>query len=455
MDVNPFLNWLLKPGVGKKGETYYIPDLTVLPQIYDHFGATEEQFATLKLRDELIDLWSKSKIRQNGFKIVDGRIEGARMVGEPRAYREFRVQYVKGFVCTPDLKTRLVKTFKEINKKSLGSATKKTPQKTIGNDNNPFNELDYQYLPDMSYVPELYAELGVKSFGQTGLTTLDYAQAFEETNPKDFSKTILDTKGTKLYLSKFPRSVVKRLAVRVANLQKADSYPTRMTKDVHHLIAGSELTGKDLIAFCIAHRNINKFCNDALFIRHLVDEFGIDWKLEQHGYKTPRELYVQLHKEHIEVVQDPNDPEDWLRAIVVKEGELPFRHKVSYLLPRRKITVPVIAFIFPLSPLLSFLYYPKSDEFEDSREIQGIIGTIRLHQFCKQYYDYFRTNLFSFAVDRSLMTGRYLPHRDPVTRFVGRGIYATAVETDGLAWYGDMMGPDAPLYLKKVEILKK
>ena len=459
MDVNPFLNWLNKIGATKKGETYYIPDVSVLDLLYDHFGASERQLSDLKnLRLEkvkiaLISFWSKSNFRQNGLKVEGRKVDKISLVGKPVEVKGFFVQYLDGWLSTEELNASLKKALEEPK-----VIAKSTPG---GNTNNPFNEFDFTYLPDFRYLPTLYQTMGVTSFEQLNLTRPDYVQAFEGASALDLSKNIvvrkLGPKGQIFYFSKFPSYVLKHLSRRVTNLQEAQSHPTRIVNDVLRLITTGNLAGKDLLSFCLSHPEVNKFCNDALFIKHLAQEFGIDWNIEKHGFSTPRELYIQMHTGHVEIV-DSAKGEHQYRAIVV-QGEGRFVRTIAYLVPRHdfeEVLVDIaIAFIFPRSTLFSFIYFPRTEACTDADTVSEHLSLEELIKFCKLYYTLFAANRGSNELIPGNRPGYFLPGRDPVFFHTGGGPRGGFIKTNGLAWYENLMGVDAPLYLKRVEVLKK
>jgi hypothetical protein len=455
MDVNPFLNWLHKLGATKKGETYYIPATSVLELLYDHFGIDERQLSDLKnprlekVKTSLISFWAKSNFKQNGIQVEGKKINKVDPIGKPVAVKGFYVQYIDGWLSTEELNASL--------KKAL-EPPKVVAKSTRGNTNNPFNEFDFPYLPDVDYLPQLYKTLGVKSFEQLNLTRVDYVQAFEGVSGSNFVHDVavrrLGPKGEILYLKKFPSKVLDRLFRRVINLQNAQSHPTRVVKDVLRLIALGNLSGKDLLSFCISHPEVNEFCDDALFIKHLAQEFGIDWKLEKHGFPTPRELYVQMHTGRVEIV-DSTKGEHQYRAIVV-QGEGRFVHTIAYLVPHHdfeKVLVDVaIAFIFPRSTLFSFIYFPRTESCMDADTISEHLSLKELIKFCKLYYGYFKGNRGSWSEFHMLeFIGHFLPGKDP--RLVD--LEGRIRQTNGLAWYENLMGPNAPLYLRRIEVLKK
>uniref|UniRef100_A0A6C0CIH3 Uncharacterized protein n=1 Tax=viral metagenome TaxID=1070528 RepID=A0A6C0CIH3_9ZZZZ len=323
MDVprkdNPVLELLF--GYAQSGHTYFVTDLRSIPSMLKHFDTT-----IAKLRDvlhsttdgrllatEFVQLWDKENLDKFGLKYDGKRIDGA-LVGETFDVRDWHVQYYKGF----------------ISKYHMNVFLKRLLHDTTGNRENPFNTLigSRGFLPDIDNLKDLYKRIGVKDLASSGLRASDYQAAWEGITHTDgpLMTLIFDYpsapaeesipihwQGTAggvgkhrsayvTYLEKLPTLVVRRLARTVENLKKPSQGKmpiTELTKDPFSLIVGNDIKGKDLIALCIQNAQINRYCNQdnqLLFRNRLLSEFGETWHEGLHGFDTPRELYVQLHK---------------------------------------------------------------------------------------------------------------------------------------------------------------
>lgn len=319
----------------------FLPDGSVVPKILERLGLTPDDFrvpssgAPLYIPEESYGVkvnydskfrlyntiitamtrffWSRTNFdydaekktvivsEKTTLKVIDTLVIG-----------KTKFRFVAGWPCNSAITTLLVRTLK-------GNSE---------NEKNPFNEfrLEVPYLPDISYLPELYKILGVKNFADLRISeTGDYRNLWRGVTTSSFVMIEFDNftcpiflndqwkdgipllwyQGISVapfelnyYLQRFPQVVLDRLQLIVAQNRKMLS-PKKWQRDPFQAVLDRNLKGKDLIAVCASNAKFNALCNQddqKLFRARLNTEFGIEWNKNQHGFTSPRELYVQLYR---------------------------------------------------------------------------------------------------------------------------------------------------------------
>jgi hypothetical protein len=375
MEVNPFAEWVREMNKNRYSyadkRTFYVPDKSVLPLIYKHFGIKDPSVLTedndvdnmRMIKSVFFRLWNEAEFVDHNVKFDDKTVDGCALLGTEDS-EDFILRFVDGFISKTHLNVFLKRALKGENRE---------------NDKNPFNvfTLSEERLPDVTYLPTLYKALGVKNFAEMRLTQADYESAFGDT--KDVIRDnilrvhfgnnppvgIVWQWSDRTYLESFPPLVVKRLAARIENLKKAGQGKAPLAalpRDILQTISNPDLKGKNLIGLCIQNVTINRFCNQndqQLFKDRLLSEFNEVWQPGLHGYPTPRELYVQMHKRYYEVVI-PDVHYYGFRLDELKNGDSGVQTPIVRVVPdpvwtssednlRHKL------FFFPAAPELSFL----------------------------------------------------------------------------------------------------
>ena len=284
-------------------------------------------------------------------------------------FGNIRIQFIDGF----------------ISKVHLNTFFKRAIKGNGENDKNPFNRFGpttdsrIAILPDSKYLPTLYKALGVKNFAETNLTRADYDSAFEGTEYPEYDDILrviyednppigivwreLTNEGENIYLDSLHPLVVKKLALRVANLQKAGQGKmpfSQAGRDVFASIVRQDLKGKDLISLCRSNDKINAYCNQndqQLFKQRLLTEFREEWHPGAHGYDHPRDLYVQMHKVFFDVFKDIRG--DGYHFDTMEDGLVDERNSIVRVVPYPEWSTGGsrhFLFFFPDHPELSFLY---------------------------------------------------------------------------------------------------
>lgn len=404
---NVFYSWVLFSK--SRSDVFYLPDTKIIPAILKKWGL---QMADLEpdlnnkrfeaVRRDLVEYWGGGK----GEFIYDPEsktviVEGVKLsvTKETKTKEKMslsgvasKVRFVRGWIGSPALTTYLLRVLR-----------KETP-----NANNPFNALasESPYLPDITYLPELYKILGVSNFDQMNIkgtgdwrsawssVTFNQGRFLELHQPghslnsipvldgnivESHRKLSLDTR-TPIYLMKLPKIVLERLKQRVAH--NRGSFPTQsLTKDSFQAVTNN-LKGKDLISLCLSNKAFDKFClaNDQeLFRRKLKEEFGVDYDENDHGYESPWALYKQMHTYFEFVVLELPSQRDEAATYFVdsskKRGRKPpHEERLVTLVPppaeELKNMIGGMWFIifFPAAPELSF-YAVCSMQGEGNRNI--------------------------------------------------------------------------------------
>lgn len=209
------------------------------------------------------------------------------------------VRFINGWVGTPSLGKFLVRFLK-------GDG---------GNSENPFNVFvgknRYRtYLPDITYLPELYKQLGVEKFEDIPISGPIEWENFSPKHIDDGNVEVhfyttsehIDVLWREkderiIYLNGLPKALIDKLKALIIQ-KKRIIPPTEWEKDPFQAIVEGNLVGKDLIALCNTSKAINAKCNandQELFKIALRKEFGMNWSENTHDFPTPRELYKQMH----------------------------------------------------------------------------------------------------------------------------------------------------------------
>ena len=327
-DKNPFFYWI-NPYERDRNSTFYVPDTKLVPLICKHLGFSLEQLIDAPKSRQLNDLiqsfqtlWTGSYLDRYGIKLEKNKIDGCEFTKSLNlGSGQGKVQFVDGW----------------ISKTYLNVYLRRAVLQDSENGGNPFNSFmprktRIAFLPDITYLPKLYERLGIRNLEQTGLTVADYDDVWESDDQLVINLaygTVLfgekiglmwQTYGNNItsykdvwYLERFPETVLKRLAVKVEVLKNrgGGSAPlSSVPRDILQKITNPALKGKDLIGLCIQNVAANRYCNQndqQLFKDRLLSEFNLNWNLEKQNTPTPRELYVQMHRQYYEVI--PIDPD--------------------------------------------------------------------------------------------------------------------------------------------------
>ena len=373
MDFNPFVNWIEQEAADRR-EVFFVPDPSLLPFIYEKFGIKDPAIIDSEgpyideIRVAFVALWSETELERHNVTFNGKTVDGCTLL-DIEKFGTTRIQFIDGFISKPHLNTFFKRAIK-------GNGE---------NDKNPFNRFGpttdsrIAILPDSKYLPTLYKALGVKNFAETNLTRADYDSAFEGTEYPEYDDILRviyednppigimwresTNEGENIYLDSLPPSVVKRLAVRVANLQKAGQGKLPFAeagRDVFSSIVRQDLKGKDLISLCRSNDKINAYCNQndqQLFKQRLLSEFREKWHPGAHGYDHPRDLYVQMHKIYFDVFR--NIRGDGYHLDKLEDGLVDDKDPIVRVVPYPKWSTGGshhFLFFFPDHPELSFLY---------------------------------------------------------------------------------------------------
>jgi len=415
---NPFLKWMIS---GERFGSVYVPDNSVVSKLLQKWGINENDIEPPEydfseansrywaIRRAFIEYWKDSSmlIYDDVSKTVTiNGITKIRVVERAFYYQDNfedtennEVRFVKGWIGTPALNIYMIRT--------LGGLRP--------NENNPFNEFKSKisFLPDVTYIPKLYQELGVQSFEDIRISgTGDWSKLwkgfrlilplkkgskslvlrFEYENSADLVEILdgppveTDTSSGIFYISRFPKEIIERLSFIMA--QNREIAPiSKWTKDPFVLL-NRNLKGKDLIGLCLSNTKFNTFCeaNDQiLFKKRLLSEFDLDWNVKNYNF-TPRELYVQMHI-YFELVTF-----EVLNGGKIAYDLIPVKNKEPIRTPRPSETaimkaVPHSDLIGP-ARLLALVFFPKYPEtsFYISGGMSGVdsssytIFDIRVHE---------------------------------------------------------------------------
>ena len=394
--------------------TIFVSDISLTPGILKHFGTTEKTFQNFVVSQtgkilftEFIRLWTQENFEKFGVKFDGKKVEGCRLMGSFSSKNGLTTQYYDGFISKPNLNVLL----------------KRYLHDTTGNEENPFGLFNGRgnkgFLPDITFLPKLYKRLGIKDLASSGLAAADYQNAWEdvahvsgplmtytfgqnnESIPVLWQGLISIVFGQMpkhiTYIDGLPEIVIKRLIVRIENLKNAGGGKAPLAtlpRDLLQTITNPEIKGKALIGLCIQNATINRFCNQEnqrLFRERLLSEFGVDWSEKTFGFATPRELYVQMHKNYYTVAersQTTSTGRDLIGYVFSRGG--PTSHQGENVLYRvvprpedkmwKKPYEQIIVF-FPDRPDLSFFMFVDQQSktyrvpvFEDDGPIRDILS---------------------------------------------------------------------------------
>ena len=390
--------------------TIFVSDISLTPDILKHFGTTEKKFQNFVVSQtgkvlftEFLRLWTQENFTKFDVKFDGKKVEGCRLTGSFGSKNGLTTQYYDGFISKPNLNVLL----------------KRYLHNTTGNEKNPFNSFNgsgnKSFLPDITFLPKLYKRLGIKDLASSGLVVGDYQNAWEnvahlpgllmtytfgqnnESIPVLWQGLISIVFGQMpkhiTYIDGLPEIVIKRLIVRIENLKNAGGGKAPLAtlpRDLLQTITNPEIKGKALIGLCIQNATINRFCNQEnqrLFRERLLSEFGVDWSEKTFGFATPRELYVQMHKNYYTVAersQTTSTGKDLIGYVFSRGG--PASHQGENVLYRvvprpedkmwKKPYEQIIVF-FPDRPDLSFVMFVDQPEFAGAVQVFEDDGPIR------------------------------------------------------------------------------
>lgn len=309
-----------------------------------------------------IDLWTFTDEGTDEKTIeLNGKIY---KITSSETYDDVTVKYINGWIGTPALGLYLSRILREDDE----------------NVENPFNEFQIHetFIPDITYLSELYRKLGVKNFEEMRISgTGDWNIVWKDVKYRmsDFHPVEIEfytKEGTEetipvlwensdmrtFYLQRLPTFVLEKLELIVAQNREVVP-PSEWSRDSIQAIAHQNLYGKDLISLCNTSKQVNAKCNSndqQLFKVRLMTEFGIDWNLEKHGFRTPRELYVQMHTFYEYVIVSPAGE---VSHFAVADGQKVPKgnHTIVYFVPRKEMINGnriLILIVFPLVPDFSF-----------------------------------------------------------------------------------------------------
>ena len=336
--------------------TFFIPDDSLCPGIAKHFGVKVENFRDVAwyMKNAFLAFWSESQMEEHGLKIVtskptrnkeyieivepDGnviRLAAGKPVSNSGGWLKLRS--VDGWLSKPHLNIMLERGLRIFNSKGTPNTVPMNPfgilTKLRGR-----RYISRFVLPDATILPQLYADLGVKSFedfefSQGELESL-YELCIADNNEVEESDTGPESNFFDvLWESELPDGSIcsaleivqdwdgvfvvfvdtvlphfrKRLAVIAETHRNAQGM--NVSKDVFSRITSGTLY-EDLIRLCNTDREMNRKCNAddyAIFRRALFTEFGFKWETTNeplsptkrtpglYGFQNPRELYKQMH----------------------------------------------------------------------------------------------------------------------------------------------------------------
>lgn len=324
MDVegsnNPFFSFLLSVQWDYLGKTMYLPNDKTVEVLFKKLGIDASAFVfeegskyskRLKMvLHSFFELWSD----ENEFdydektKKVAYRYKISFRVTSEISLNRMTVRFLGGWLGH------------EANGKYLSRLLKRDSE----NENNPFNyfskynryrRFNAAYLPDSTYLVELYKRLGVKDFEDMRISRVEYEEAFKEfqfqfdsaTNVTVYDRDgnsqsiyvlwIADAENTIYYLQEFPEKVLTNLGFYI--MRNRGQIPAEeWKKDPFLEMAAKNLKGKDLLSLCVSNARFNSLCNQndqKIFKDALQAEFGVDWEQTHHDFANPRELYRQMH----------------------------------------------------------------------------------------------------------------------------------------------------------------
>lgn len=420
MDVeanNFFAKWVRRTITTDK--VYYIPNQNVVKDVFKRSGirttaVTEQLFEPYQeVKKGFLSLWSDSSIsydpvtktaEHKGFKFKVTHEEFA-----PKSDSVLR--FINGWIGDPNLGTYLVRLLKNDgqNKENPFNLLRDRLSKEVVRQQkgDPTRRAGYpRFFPDVNYLPKLYELLGVKSFEEIGiLGTGDYANLWKGIvlrHNLDYPTMKIFQQGEEMlgyayvlwkdmttdyeYLSSFPEEILERLHLIVAQNRKTVG-SERWTKDPFQKIV-SKLKGKDLVSLCLTDQKFGKLCDadqQIIFRQKLMEEFGLDYFENDHGYESPFSLYIQMYK-FFEFVEMEFPEEEGLRAsyhlaMSVKGVAKTRKSLVDRLvtlvpppdMPKRDLnkSTNTFAVFFPSTPELSFYVYTVYglDQFNEEKPL--------------------------------------------------------------------------------------
>jgi len=368
---NPFLDWLVEESQKGFYGTYFIPANDQLDNIYKQLDIDIRIYninvllpkISKELKDAFIELWALAHNKRSA-KFDSHSVEGIPFSykGKKEIFKNksLDIQYIEGFLTTPQLSLLLKRNIVLEEAKILYDIQKGNPSvygdiggfvKPVANKYNPFrtpNQTKNQILPDQTALIQLEHELDIKSFqdflDKTKFSRRNLVDFFSyykmdgniaswsnnfylriegDPNPIDIlEKEEYDSGGYRYYtyyVSRLPTFMITKLRQLIFNNSNARGDLGMVTADPLHLIAEGKLKGKDLISLCLGNAKLNKLCNannQKIFVKALHNEFNLTWQPDLYEYKTPRELYKQMHTEFYLYRNRQNDVERVIDGII-------------------------------------------------------------------------------------------------------------------------------------------
>jgi hypothetical protein len=140
MEVNPFAEWVREMNKNRYSyadkRTFYVPDKSVLPLIYKHFGIKDPSVLTKDndvdnmrmIKSVFFRLWNEAEFVDHNVKFDDKTVDGCALLGTEDS-EDFIIRFVDGFISKTHLNVFLKRALKGENRE---------------NDKNPFNVFTLQ-----------------------------------------------------------------------------------------------------------------------------------------------------------------------------------------------------------------------------------------------------------------------------------------------------------------------
>lgn len=362
MDVdqenNVFTEWLKSKRYLLEERIHYLPGKKAAERFEKAFNLDEGYLKTFSNRDAsdkkdfiksaLLYAWSRgpdskyeiSEIREEGIVVSNGTF--IRYLGTQLDFGENRVvQYINGMILPLEVIMMLKREISNFDQRKTNPFLRNVPQRK------------FLIIPDIDYLPQLYQELGVKSFeqipeevvkllipdaGHAGFDLQELTDGRIRLIVNRQTISVMDVYGNdepyvvhKLFqvycVNKLPNNVIKEAQTRMKNL--TGTMPTKgWSKDVFTSITSGRLKGRDILSLCDSSPDINRFCDEELFTKLILSEFYIKvdhQKALETGFQNVREVYEQMHTQFFATQfifeRDEKEPEE-ARIIVIKNGDM-------------------------------------------------------------------------------------------------------------------------------------
>lgn len=345
---NPFADWIFNSQQTRIGYSYeyYLPSNYQLDQIYKNLKLANSEADEIlekldsRVKDTFVKFWKISRsssiprtdeIEINGIPFTYSH----RFKNPKRDEVYFNIQYIEGFLTTPELTLILQREIIATKFRIQGNFNS-----PLANAHNPLRlyslRMKKQVLPDISILDQFYKQLGINSFAefieQTRFSKQNLEEFFSMTmkiskswyedyslSLDDIGVSILETEKLGghnsyniYYISRIPEFMINKLKQIMINNSNSRGDLGYITADPLQLLTEGKLKGRNLIALCGSNAQINRLCNvnnQRIFVKALFDEFNIVWKPNLFEYDTPRELYKQMHTEFYIKMKHANEVE--------------------------------------------------------------------------------------------------------------------------------------------------